>query len=103
MPETQVLKFNYESAKCVLTIWDETKATLIDVCSTDRKKGHATELLKMLTAFADKRGLKLITAAEAYGNEPGLSTDQLVMFYTKFGFVALGDDPEYMYMERQPK
>jgi GNAT superfamily N-acetyltransferase len=99
----RVLQFKHESATLTFTDWKDGTASISDVFSAEKRKGHATNLLNEITSFADKKGLILLTAAEAYGEEPRMSTNQLVTFYERFGFVAIGDDPEYMFMERLPR
>lgn len=101
---TRVIEFTHLSASLKLTIWDLENASLSDVHSTDRGKGHATTLLYKLTSFVDESGLTIFTAAEAYGTEPRLSNTQLKVFYQKFGFVVVNDDdPNWIEMERKPK
>ena len=99
---TRVLQFKHETATLNLTNWEDGTASVSDVYTVERRKGHATKLLTKVVEFADRRGLILKTAAEAYGVEPRMTTDQLVSFYSKFGFVLLSDDPDYRYMERKP-
>lgn len=103
MPAVEVLILTHKSASLNLALWEPTRASFADVYATERNQGHATNLLNELTRFADDRGMTLVTGAQAYGDEPRLSTPQLVEFYKKFGFVALGDDPTFMYMEREPR
>lgn len=95
----EVLPFSYESASCTVTLWGDGAASVSDVYSAIKRKGHAKTLMKNVVAFADSNKLLLKTAAEAYG-EGGMTTEQLTEFYKTFGFVVLGDDPSYLYMER---
>jgi len=96
---TETLTFTYESASLTLTVWDGTRASLSDVYTVDRRKGHATELLGIVTRYADEHGLNIFTAAEAFG-ENGLTNTQLQAFYEKFGFVVQNNDPDWIEMER---
>jgi hypothetical protein len=68
-------------------------------------QGHATEVLRQITAFADQEGLTLCLIAWPYGplRKGGLTAKQLVSFYERFGFeggtydVGIGT-----FMVRQP-
>ncbi|QAY17070.1 acetyltransferase [Streptomyces phage FrodoSwaggins] len=99
---TEVLELKRDSASLTLTLWGDGSASISDVYSVERRQGHASKLLDQVTWFADRHGMTLKTAAEAYGTGPRMTTSQLVKFYEKFGFVVLGDDPDYVYMERSP-
>lgn len=79
--------FKHESATCKLTV-HSAGADLTHVYSTDRGKGHATELLKTVMAYADEHGLKVWLSVKAYGHpvQSILSNEQLIEFYKKFGF-----------------
>lgn len=101
---TRVIEFNHLSASLKLTIWDAKNASLSDVYSAEKGKGHATKLLGKVMNFVDESGVTIFTAAEAYGSEPRLSNAQLKAFYEKFGFVVVNeDDPNWIEMERKPK
>ena len=100
---SEIVNFKHESATCILVLWDDGTVSLSSVHSTDRQKGHATELLNNVMRWVDDRGVLLKTAAEAFGDGPKMSTTQLVEFYKKFGFVPFDDGTNYIYMERPPK
>lgn len=58
-----------------------------------RGQGHATALLREITEWADKNDLELHLTVRSYGHPVHtiLSNEQLVRFYSKFGFVDQGD------------
>ncbi len=97
---TEIREFRYGHAVLTLNIWDLTRATISDLYSSDRKKGHATMVMKQTIEFADNHGMLLVLVAESYDEEDGLTTAQLIKFYQKFGFVS---DSQQDLMERQPK
>lgn len=84
--------FNYESAQAVL-IFDETKleGRLVNVKSEVTGQGHARGVLQMAVDYADKHRMDIRLRARQYGNPRGLTNPQLVEFYSKFGFVKVGD------------
>lgn len=104
MSRPEVIKFTHLSATCNVTIWNDgtDSASVSDVFSTEKRQGHATKLLEEVIAYADKEQLILKTAAEPYGEEPHIPIENLTEFYLSFGFIVLGDDPEFVYMERIP-
>jgi 8-oxo-dGTP pyrophosphatase MutT (NUDIX family) len=60
--------------------------------SFEKSKGVGSEALKFLCALADKHKVKVQLVAKQYGNE-GLTTSQLVAWYSRYGFVPKrGDD-----------
>ncbi len=66
---------------------------LSSISSMEKGKGNASSVLRQITNSADNRGLKMDLGAQAY-SQGGLTTPQLVDFYSKFGFVV---DPEGMF------
>ena len=88
--------------------------TLIAVYEAHQHKGYATRALRMLTALCDKNGVTITLTARrldtgalshfAPGCPPTFSTEQLVSWYARHGFVnttAPGDDTRTM--ERHPR
>lgn len=76
-----------ESAKCRLTYWTKTHATVSDLHSKIRRDGHATGLMSDVCQLADLHKTTLVLAAEPFGDckdEP--STKDLVAFYKRFDF-----------------
>ena len=77
---------------------DAIEITEISVLPSQQHKGLATQVLKKATEIADEK--KVILTLEAmpiFGAE--LSTEQLIEFYKKFGFVIT----KYPLMVRMPK
>lgn len=72
---------------------------LLSVVSEDRGKGHAKALLWQVTAEADRAGMVLMLKPEPFAD--GLTLDQLVKFYERFGFVKIQESP--CLMARQPE
>lgn len=87
------MEFRYESATCKLTISEGNNADLSHVYAKVRGQGHATVLLTQVMEFADKNDLQLYLRVRGYGGpvQTMLSNEQLVRFYSKFGFVDKGD------------
>lgn len=100
MIDTFVLK--HKSASLTLILWDETRATLIGLHSTEKRKGHASQLLQKLNNFCDAKGLTVLLEVDAF-EEGGMSNPQLKMFYEKFDFVLVDEEDESILMERKPK
>lgn len=99
----KTIKFKHISATCILVVWGDGKASLGDVYSADKGKGHATQMLNEVIRYADEKKLTIVSAAEPYGEEPRLNLPQLIRFYEKFGFVFMDNNPISPYMERAPK
>lgn len=97
------IDFNHDSASATLTLWEGSRfATLNNLESTDRMKGHATALLDDIVRFADASGLTVYLQSMAYGEEPRIPDLQLVSLYERFGFVAQ-DDFTTPFMTRNPQ
>jgi len=88
--------FKYESASVMVTAMED-HYWISHLYSIVPQKGHATELMTMVTQWADENQVTLILEARQYGNVHGLTTSQLKAFYEKFGFT--GDAPR---MTRNP-
>lgn len=86
-----VVRFTHESASAKLIVWDMNHATISNLYSTKPRRGHATELMKMIVSHAELSGLDLLLEARQYGNPHGMTNAQLKQFYAKFGFVECGD------------
>lgn len=56
-----------------------------DIRTFDPGKGHASNILKLLTSTADKLGITLDLTASQYG-ETGLSVQDLINWYKRYGF-----------------
>ena len=102
MSTVTTLTLTHKSASCTVALWGDGTASISNVYSEQKRKGHARELMNKVMAYADKEHLLLKTAAEPYGEEPRIPIEKLTEFYVSFGFTVLGDDPEYVFMEREP-
>lgn len=90
---TRIVPFTYGRASAKLVMWDRTNATLSNVFSIERGKGHATEVLRRVVAHADKNKLTLLLEAKQYGYADKMSPDNfgLRRWYAKFGFEHVGE------------
>lgn len=88
------LRFQYGRATAKLAVWDEHHATLSNVFSVDRGKGHAHGVLQQVADYADRHGLELLLEARQYGYSDKMSPDNagLRRFYAKYGFLSLDSD-----------
>ncbi|MFA7279597.1 MAG: GNAT family N-acetyltransferase [Sterolibacterium sp.] len=71
---------------------------VLDVASTNPRKGHATALMHEVCAEADKHGCVLLLTPRAFSE--GMSTEQLSKWYARFGFEVVQTEPETL-MARQ--
>ena len=97
--ETELLQ--YESASANLSVLSPKVAVLGSLVARDRRKGHATELLRQLCERADAQGLELKLTAGSDGGPDDLDTEALIRFYGCFGFSAIRADNPY-WLGRQP-
>ena len=81
------------------------RVRISDLSSTTKGRGGATDMLKTVTALADKHGMPLELTASPYGDESTrLNHEQLKTMYEKHGFVSeKGKDEALGYMVREPK
>jgi ribosomal protein S18 acetylase RimI-like enzyme len=98
---TDVIVLTHESASLNLILWDETSSTLSFLHSSDKGKGHASQLLRKMETFCDLKGLTVLLEVEAF-DEGGPNNSQLKKFYERYGFVVI-DDEDSILMERKPK
>ena len=84
------MEFQYEGAKLALRphqgFWK-----LINLYSTYPRQGHATELMRIVTDYADRNHIRLVLEPKQYGDPRGMTTPQLFEFYKRFGFVTRGE------------
>lgn len=85
--------FRHESASANLHIWDDNRSTLSEVFAEQPGLGHGTELLRKVAAYADLHNLHILIAVQQffYRDNRGLNNQQLVSFYSKFGFERIPD------------
>lgn len=82
--------FKNDAAYIKLKQLDNKTACVVNLFSYDRGKGHARDVLQQAIDFADSFGIQLVTKAKRYHDGDGLTDDELVIFYEKFGFVRQG-------------
>lgn len=103
--QTGFLKFTHETSTARLTIWDNNVGHITGVYSRVRGQGYASQLLTSIIQYADENYLKLILEVESYGKDDlqKLNNDQLVGFYSKFGFEIVPDGGSPLLMDRRPQ
>ena len=78
---------SYRSARCQLEINPDRKTIrIMGVYSGHRRKGNGTHLMNLVCDLADEMKMRLVLRARPYG-ENRMTTDELMNFYMKFGFV----------------
>jgi N-acetylglutamate synthase-like GNAT family acetyltransferase len=101
---------HYKNASCKITICmgvpNQLRAKCRELVSLDvpenlRRTGMATELVRQVTEEADKHNMLLVLFPEPFGEGPKMSQDQLVDFYSTFGFQSIQARPKLM-MARMP-
>lgn len=84
----QTVPLTHKSASAKLILNGDGTAKLVNVQSTQRSMGHATELMQALTQVADEQKLTIDLEVMRFGNqiEGSMNNQQLVRFYLQFGF-----------------
>lgn len=96
--------FRAGSASVKITEWGDGNATISDLHSLQPRLGHATELMNLVVRRAQIKGLNLLLDVQRFGDpHRGLSNDQLVEFYKKFGFIVCQDGVKPVMMIRYLK
>jgi hypothetical protein len=96
----------YKSASCSVVVPDlpehirDQVREITHVNASERRSGHATALMYTVVAEADLSGLVLILKAEPFGD--GMTQEQLLKFYGKFGFEVIQTEPCVL-MQRAPQ
>lgn len=100
---TDVIGFRFEKASADLVIWGNGTATLSSLYAITPGQGHGSGVMHLILDYADAHDLTLILVARRFKNPRGLSNDELVKFYEKFGFVSesLDSEPIGTHMTRQ--
>ena len=65
-----------------------------------RRKGAATDMMNKVVAWADEKGVAILNGINPYGE---MTLEQLMIFYTKFGFVVLHGNVMYRLPRRDSK
>lgn len=100
---TEFTEYKSKSATAQVLDFGNGTASLSGIQSTERGKGHATDVLNDVLRWADERGIAMKLVAHAIGDD-GLPQAELVKFYEKFGFVLDGDEvTDFAVMRRKPK
>jgi len=87
--KSKTIGMQYESASVRLVMLPNKSATISNLYSRERGKGHAGKLMQMVIDWADVNGLNLQLAVGRYGHPIGPNNDVLTRFYEKFGFTIL--------------
>jgi GNAT superfamily N-acetyltransferase len=106
VPNARVIKFRNDKASASLCDWGDGTSSLAYLYSRAKGQGYATSLMETIVAYADSHHIRSIyMEVEQYGpkNQNSLTTDQLVTFYSKFGFVVDRDTNDSICMERISK
>lgn len=77
----------------------EQTREIVGVQSTNPRKGHATALMHTVCAEADREWMTLLIHVEPFSD--GMTEEQLLRWYGRFGFVKIQDDP--ILMARSPQ
>jgi GNAT superfamily N-acetyltransferase len=91
-----------ETAGCLEGVPDEMKQgirVVLDVNASNPRKGHATKLMHQVSKEADRAGITLLLEARAF--QDGMTSDQLIKWYTKFGFIEIPSEGDSIIMARQ--
>lgn len=85
---TRYREFKYGTASCEIFLVKEDEGLVHRVYAKDRRKGHATGLMELVTTWADENGIDLFLRVQAYGHpvQTILSNERLIQFYESFGF-----------------
>ena len=67
---------------------------VLDLTSTNPRKGHATALMTRICAEADRTRTTLLLTAHAF--QDGMTDEQLAKWYERFGFIKIQDQPVIM-------
>jgi GNAT superfamily N-acetyltransferase len=72
---------------------------IVSVHADNPRKGHATALMHAVCAEADACGFVLMLEARSF--DDGMSEEQLICWYGRFGFVRIQSEP--VLMAREPR
>ena len=97
---SHILYFAEGSATARLTLWGDGTATVSDLYSRDRRKGHATRLVAEICDNADQSGLSLLLEVANSEDMFALSQPALIKWYETFGFKIVSKYP--VFMQRKP-
>lgn len=95
-------EFEHETATAAVRHHGGGLASLVNMFSRTRRKGHATALMQKVVDYADEQHLTLMLVAQRHSITTGLNDEQLVEFYKKFGF-RVRDNTLPVVMERPVK
>lgn len=94
------LRFRHKRATAKLVVWDKERATVSNLFSVQRGKGHAKGVMQKIVDYADDHGLilTLVVGMYGYADKDSMDNAALKVFYAKFGFKDMGRN----FMERVP-
>jgi len=67
---------------------------VLDVIASNPRKGHATSLMHKVCKEADRAGITLILTCKQF--QDGMTDEQLIKWYGRFGFISIQDEPVIM-------
>lgn len=84
---TDIITVTYESARCWVRPRGDGTARLTNLWSDRPGLGHASKLMGLVVEWAEAELMVIDLTVQRYGGRPNtLSSDELVVFYEKFGF-----------------
>ena len=92
--DVQVIR--YESASANLSLSSRSNSAFIgSLVAEERRRGHGTELLRLICERADAEGLDLLLTVGADGGPGDPDREALIRFYGRFGFEQMNPDNRY--------
>lgn len=100
--ESKSINFKYASGSATLKFRvDQKEALLSDVRADIPGVGHGSAVMEAVVLYADNYGIDILLKAQKNGDpHTGLTNEQLVAFYSKFGFVAQKDTKPVMMVRK---
>ena len=68
------------------------KIKLVNLRAFEPRKGHASEVMRLLTALADELDIILLLEAKPFGDANTMSIYKLAGWYQRFGFEVTDDE-----------
>ena len=96
-------EFRHESATATVFVATDRTAAIARVLAQKPKQGHGTLLMHQICGWADKNDILLWLEVQRfhYSSRGGMSNDDLIAFYEKFGFQVVDDGQRPTLMERR--
>lgn len=96
-------EFRHESASATVFVATDRTAAIARVLAKKPKQGHGTILMHHICEWADKNDILLWLEVQRfhYSSRGGLSNEDLIHFYERFGFQVVDDGHRPILMERR--